>query len=598
LEVLVKAAPAAAEHEKPEIPGRGFRARLRHALNDHLLLLGLVLFTASLFLHQAEFVPNLRDLNMWDEAAWIAGGRGLLTGWLPPVGSSPLALGLFAVTSLPFRDSPFWMVQSDSLARVILFGLLWLSAYRIARQRPKPAGGILLGVAFVSPMFANLLRYPSDPLYSSLAGLGLAEVLAFRADQDQRHAWSASALVGLSALARNDGVIVALVLIPLLLLLAPRGRRWRTALASALPAVALIGGVTLISGLPSGAFTLGASDRMYTNFEDGQLPVFEGTGERNRVIEARLEARRLFGTPEENNYSLWNAIRRNPAAYLDRWRAFFAGLPSNFLEAYGKRFGAGFVVLAAAGLFVLLRQREYKIPIALLAFAVPFLSVFITTNVRMGYLRFWWFTVFALTALGLAELVRGLGRWRALGIWSAVWIAVGVYGVADSKLAVYYTAAVMLAAVWAGAVLVRRELASTGVVLLSVFLPAGLILRGEFPSPKVRQLGVNGDEQAVVYLQENFAPGTLIATGIPGVVQAAGMTSATLSSTDVPVFEEASEVVRWMREQGMAAVYVDAGLYADSPALWSLIESQIGTGFERVFVAEQGNYQVLLVTPP
>jgi hypothetical protein len=423
-------------------------------------------------------------------------------------------------------------------------------------------------------------------------------VLAFRADQDVRHAWRASALVGLSALARNDGVIVALVLVPLLLLLAPRGHRWRTAVASALPALALIGGVTLISGLPTGTFTLGATDRMYTNFEDGQLVVFEGSGDSNRVIEARLEARRLFGTPEENNYSLWNAIQRNPPAYLARWRAFFGGLPSNFLEAYGKRFGAGFIVLGAAGLIALLRRREVKVPMALVAFALPFLSVFVTTNVRMGYLRFWWFTVFALSAIGLAELARGLGRWPALGIWSAVWLAVAGYGVADDKLAVYYTAAVMLAAVWVGFILARREIASTTAILLMVFLPAGLILHGTFPSPKIRQLGVDGDEQALLYLGEHFPPGTLIATGIPGVVQAAGMTPATLSSTDVPEFDDPSEVVRWMREQGMQAVYVDAGLYGDNPALWSLIESEVGNGFERVFVAEQGNYQVLLVTSP
>ncbi len=586
----------AADLGTQESSARRLLARFRNALDDHLLLLGLVLFAASLFLHQAEFVPNLRDLNMWDEAAWIAGGRGLLTGWLPPVGSSPLALGLFALTSLPFRDSPFWMVQSDSLARLILFGLLWLSVYRIARQLPKPAGGILLGVAFVAPMFSSLLRYPSDPLYSALAGLGLAEVLAFHADHNLRHAWRASTFVGLAALARNDGVIVALVLVPLLLLLAPRGRRWRTLVASALPAMALIGGVTLISGLPSGTFTLGASDRMYTNFEDGQLSVLEGTGERNTVIEARLEARRLFGTPEENHYSLWNAIRRNPPAYIARWRAFFGGLPSNFLEAYGKRFGAAFVLLGAVGLVALVRRREYKVPIALVSFALPFLSVFVTTNIRMGYLRFWWFSVFALAAIGLSELVRALGRWSALGIWSAVWVAVAAYGVADNKLAVYYTAAIMLAAVWAGFILARRQLASTAAILLMVFLPAGLILHGTFPAPKIRQLGVAGDEKAVLYLRENFPPGTLIATGIPGVVQAAGMTSATLSSTDVPQFDDPAEVVRWMREQGMQAVYVDAGLYGDNPALWSLIESEIGNGFERVFVAEQGNYQVLLVT--
>jgi hypothetical protein len=574
------------------------RTVLRRLSGDHLLVLALVLLAAGLFLNQAEFVPNLRDLNMWDEAAWIQSGRSLLTGWLPTVGSSPLVSILYALTCLPFLDSPFWLIHSASLGRLILFGLLWLSAYRIARQLPTPGAAILLGMVFVSPLFTSLLRFPSDPLYSALAGLGLAEVLAFRTNHNLRHAWGSSALVGLAALARNDGVLLALVLVPLLLLLAPRDRRWRTLLASALPAAALIGVVILISGLPSGTFALGTFGRTYDNFESGQQVVYQGTGERNAVIEARLEARRLFGTPEENHYSVWNAIRRNPPAYLARVKAIAIGLPSVFLEAYNKRLGAAFVVLAAAGFLTLVRRREIKLLVALVAFTLPILSAFVITIVRLGHLQLWWFSVYVLAAIGLSELVGGLGRLPAAVTWSVVWGAVAVYGVADNKLAIYYTAAVMLAALWIGFILARRERASAAAVLLSVFLPAGLILRGSFPSPKIRQLGVAGDEQAVLYLREHFPPGTLVATGIPGLVQMAGMTPATLSSTDVPQFDDPAEVVRWMREQGMQAVYVDAGLYADNPALWSLIEAEIGAGFKRVFVAEEGNYQVLLVTPP
>ncbi|MCX6071586.1 MAG: hypothetical protein NTU91_12145 [Chloroflexi bacterium] len=574
------------------------RTVLRRLSGDHLLVLALVLLAAGLFLNQAEFVPNLRDLNMWDEAAWIQSGRAILAGWLPTVGSSPLVSILYALTCLPFLDSPFWLVHSASLARLILYGLLWLCAYRIARRLPTPAAAILLGMTFVSPLFTSLFRYPSDPLYSALAGLSLAEVLAFHANHNLRHAWGSSALVGLAALARNDGVLLALVLVPLLLLLAPKGRRWRALVASVLPPVALIGGVILISGLQSGTFTLGTFERTYSNFEDGQQAVYEGTGERNRVVEARLEARRLFGTPEENHYSVWNAIRRNPVAYLARVRAFSIGLPSVFLEAYGKRFAAAFVVFAAAGFLTLVRRREYKLPVALVAFALPFLSVFVITIIRLSYPRLWWFSVYALAAIGLSELVGALGQWPRVAVWSAVWGAVAVYGVADNKLAIYYTAAVMLTALWIGIILARRERASAAAILLAVFLPAGLILHGSFPSPKIRQLGVAGDEQALLYLRDHFPPGTLVATGIPGVVQAAGMNPATLSSTDVPQFDDPAEVVRWMRVQDMQVVYVDAGLYRDNPALWSLIEAEIGSGFQRVFVAEEGNYQVLLVTPP
>lgn len=581
------------------VPWRQFELRLRQGIADHDLILALVLFVSSLFLNQAEFVPNLRDLNMWDEAAWIASGRALLTGWLPTVGGSPLVSILYALTSLPFLNSPFWLVHSASLGRVILFALLWFSAYRIARQLSSRAPApILLGMVFVSPLAISMLTFPSDPLYSALAGLGLWQTLAFHATHDTRHAWGSSIFVGLAALARNDGVLLALVLVPLLQLLAPKGRRLRTLAGSVIPAAALIGGVVLISGLPSGTFALGTLERTYDNFESGQQAVYQGTGERNPVIESRLEARRLFGTPEENHYSVWNAIRRNPPAYLARVRAIAAGMPSVFLDAYGKRFGAVFLVLAVGGLVSLVRRRQFMLPVILVAFSLPILSAFVITVVRAGHFQLWWFSVYALAAIGLYGMVGSLANLPAVGMWSLVWGAVAVYGVVDNKLAVYYGAAVMLAALWIGFVFARRERTSAAALLLSVFLAAGLVLRGAFPSPKIRQLGVAADEQAVLYLRQHFPPGTLVAAGRPGVLWSAGMAPATLSSADVPAFDDPAEVLRWMREQGMQAVYVDSGLYGDNPGLWKLIEPEIGTGFEVGFIGDQGNVQVLLVTPP
>jgi hypothetical protein len=581
------------------VPWRQFELRLRQGIADHDLILALVLFVSSLLLNQAKFVPNLADLNMWDEAAWIATGRSLLTGWLPTVGGSPLVAILYALTSLPYLSSPFWLVLSASLGRLILFGLLWFSAYRIARQiSPRAPAPILLGMVFVSPLATSMLTFPSDPLYSALAGLALWQTLAFHATRDTRHARGSSIFVGLAALARNDGVLLALVLVPLLQLLAPKGRRLRTLAGSVVPAAALIGGVVLISGLPSGKFTLGTFDRTYDNFEAGQQAVYQVTGERNAVIESILEARRLFGTPEENHHSVWNAIRRNPSAYLARVRAIAMGMPTAVLDAYGKRFGAVFLVLAVGGLVSLVRRREFKLPVILAAFALPILSAFVITIVRVGHLQLWWFSVFALAAIGLYDMVCSLARPTAVGVWSLVWGAVAVYGVVDNKLAVYYGAAVMLAGLWIGFVFTRRERASAATLLLSVFLAAGLVLRGAFPSPKIRQLGVAADEQAVLYMHEHFAPGTLVAAGRPGVPWSAGMSAANLSSADVPVFEESDDVLRWMRDQGMQAVYVDSGLYGDNAWLWKLIEPEIGSGFEVGFRGDQGNVQVLLVTAP
>jgi hypothetical protein len=577
---------------------RRFGYRFRRHVVDADLASALILFAVALFLNQSVFVPNLADLNMWDEAGWISGGRSILGGGVPAVGDSPLVSYFYGIISLPHSNSPFWLVHSASLGRVVLFGLLWLTGYKIARRLPVSPASILLGLLLVTPLATGMLSFPSDPLYSALAGLSLWQALALLSTQDTRHAWASSIFIGLAALARNDGMLMALVLVPLLQVLAPKGRRLLTLAASALPSLLLIGGVVLVHGLQTGSYSLGTIERTYDNFESGQQSVFQGAGEQNAVIEARLEARRLFGTPEDNDSSILNAIRRNPAEFRRRLVAVVRGLPSIFLEAYGKRFGAVLLALAIGGIIALLHQRRLRLLVTLAAFTLPILSGFAITLIRPGHLQLWWFSVFALAAVGLDELAGRIGNGRTVGIWTASWLALAAYGVVDDKLAVYYGAAVMLAATWIGFVIARRNPHSSATSFLAVALAAGLVIRGAFPSPKIRVLGQAADEQAVLYLREHFAPGTFVAAGAPGVLWLAGMRAATLSSTDIPTFEQSSEVVRWMREQGMAAVYVDRSLWGDNPVLWELIESEIGRGFESGFTGDGGNIRVLHVTAP
>jgi hypothetical protein len=396
---------------------------VRQWFSDAELVTALILFAASLFLHQSTFVPNLSDLNMWDEAAWIQGGQSVLRGIMPAVGDSPLVSVFYALISLPYLKSPFWMIHSASLGRLVLFGLLWLSGYKIARRLPLSPACLFLGLLLVTPLATDMLSFPSDPLYSVLAGLALWQALSFLARQETRHAWFSSLFIGLAALARNDGLLMALVLVPLLQILAPRGRRLRTLVASVVPPVLLVGGVVLVHGLQSGSYSLGTFERTYENFESGQQSVYVGMGDQNAVIESRLEARRLFGTPEENDYSILNAIRRNPQEFLRRLTAVTKHLPSIFLSAYGKRFGAVLLALAVGGILVLLRRQQLRLLVTLGAFALPIASGFAITLIRSGHLQLWWFSVYALAALGLHSLAGGITSGRAVGLWAAAWVA-------------------------------------------------------------------------------------------------------------------------------------------------------------------------------
>ena len=134
-----------------------------------------VLYISSLLLAWGKIVLNLNEINPWDEAAYISNGYWALSkGWLPALGGNPLAVLFYALTYLPFQKSPFWLVFSGSLGRFVHFSMLWLSTYLVAKRlRSFAPPAIMLGIIFAMPMFLGMIRFPSDPIFASLAALCL-----------------------------------------------------------------------------------------------------------------------------------------------------------------------------------------------------------------------------------------------------------------------------------------------------------------------------------------------------------------------------------------------------------------------------------------
>ncbi len=560
-----------------------------------------ILFLTNLFLVYAFFLPNLRDINLWDEAAIVSSGRALLQGQIPSYASSPLASIFYALVTLPFWSSPFWLVQSTSLGRLILFSLLWLGTYLVARQLGRYAPpAVMLGFLFVTPMSLEFLRFPTDPLFASMAAICFSFVLAYRRGGMLKDAGLASLFLGLAALARNDGLILFLVFVPIVVVLSGPLSQWRKSLAAAAgPFVLLVGGYVLVAGLLSGSYGLGTMQRTYDNFESGQQAVFQGSGKTNAVIEARLEARRLFGTPQENDYSVFRAIARNPKAYLARLKAITIALPDTILRAYGIRFAVVLLLLAIRGVIELLRQREHRLLAIMALWPIHLVTGFVITIFRQGHVLLPFYVVFGLAAIGLTAVLASLGQRRETAAWFLALGLIAISTLLTNKLAVFYGVGLLLLALWI-CTLVRRAMQGSSAwqpLGLLVLLCAGLVLRGGFPSPILPKLGQAADEQAVLYLHDHFAPGTGVAAGAPGAVMMAGMSPATLASTDVPIDRSPKEFVQWMRDQGIKAVYVDPVLTGDNPVIWGLIQQQIGIGLERVFVGDGGDFQVLLVKP-
>src|ERR1700729_3047808 len=84
------------------------------------------------------FFPAMGDINPWEESEYIHEGRELTHGKLPLYTMNPLVGGLYALADLPVHASPYWLIHTCSIGRIVNFSLLWLAAYLVAGQLAEP----------------------------------------------------------------------------------------------------------------------------------------------------------------------------------------------------------------------------------------------------------------------------------------------------------------------------------------------------------------------------------------------------------------------------------------------------------------------------
>lgn len=555
-----------------------------------------LVYVLSILLVYAALIPSMSNISGWDEAAPVNGGRLLAEGGpLPALANSPLAGGLYALAYSLFNGSTYWMMFGVWFGRFFSYSLLWLGVYLIGRRLARNIHPYaLIGLFVVAPFTLGMLIYPSDPLFAGLSSLALWQVVGYLQSGRIRHVAWASAFLGLATLARPEGVGLAAAF---LVLVAARALTWRTLRrslpAAILPVLAIVGGYLLLRGIQTGDYSSGMAERAYINFESGHGLIYEPSGATDAEVETQLEARRVYGTPEENGHSILRAIQRRPDVYLQRLAAAARVFPGTLVRAYGIRFAAVLLLLALRGAIDLLRRDRWLLA-ALALWMAPALTGFVLTIFRLGHLLFPFPAVFALAGFGLTGLLSDLRSTKRSWAWAMVLLAFGAYGVLDGKLAITYGILMLSMA----AILVRTLLAraadaqwaqTAGLLML---FSAGLVIHGSFPSPVLPRPGSDPIEESVAYLEESYPRGAPLASGYPGIAWAARMTYVGLVDEDVPLSSSPREFLRWMADQGVRAVFVDRTLFADNPAVWALISPELDKGLETVFVTDGGDIQI------
>jgi hypothetical protein len=559
--------------------------------------LPVILYVVNIALLFSYFLPNLSDLNLWDEAGYINSGRLLFEGEIQQFASSPLMALLYGFFYLFVQKSPFWLLLADGFGRFVIFTLFFSGAYMVARELKQFAHPlIILGLLTVMPLVIEMFNFPSDPLFAALSAFTFWQVLRFNNTHETRHLWLASMFLGLAASARNDGLALLPILVIVALVLMKSLRNWwKVILASVVPFTAIVGGYILLVGLITGNFDPGLAGRTYNNFEAGHEIIYSVSGRTNPTIEAYIEARRVFGTAEENNNSVFKAIQRNPDVYLQRVKAIINAFPTILNDAYGIKYTIVLLLLAARGVIALIKRKEVKLLLVMALWVTPLAMGFINTIIRPGYLRFPYFILYALACIGLQALIDNINKRQEIIGWLLVLLPVGGVTLATWKTAVFYGLFIFLLGLFIAWYLSRRYLTIKGLmpILFLVFLCAGLILHGNYPGPKKWQLGVNGDEAASVYISNSLPKDAVVLAGTPAAVWMARHDYAGLNSTDLPTFADDAEFGSWV-SMNFDAIYIDHSI---SPYFLEMIEKRIGKEFTRVFVAEDGDYQVLTVTP-
>jgi len=547
-------------------------------------------------------------MNTFDEAYYINDGRELTQRILPVLAHSPLVAFFFALVYIPVQASHYWLIHSSTIGRFVLFGLLWLSSYLIAKQMSRLSYPPLIMIAFllVSPVLPAIITNGSDALFAAMSGLSFWKILSFYNDRKIKHLWISSVFVALAALSRNEGLVLFLIFIPFCVLLSKPIKRTGILLTAwIIPFIIIVGGYITIYSLSTKSFDLGIARRAYSSFEQGQgqaikyLPPYKLP-----LLEGQIEARQLYGTPEENNYSVITAIRRNPQAYLKRIVEVTKKVPKVVLSVYGGWLGFIFFLLASRGIIEIVRKKMYLFLCILLIWP-SYLFLNLLFLYRNNHFLSAFFIVFFLASVGVTSILSDIGDRKEYFFWFLTLVGLGILGIVMNKplnkSLLFTTPIILLFGLWGAWIVIRqyrdiRAIKPIGLILvfcISVSLQVNSYYNGSFG--RFRKLGIAPDEKAAMFMRENFEPGTRVGTYAPRYVWGAKMTYVPMY-LNLRYMTSGQDLSTWIIDQNLKAIYMNESFRRVEPSVCALIERQIGKSLEIAFTSDEGAVQVLLVT--
>lgn len=577
---------------------------LRILINSPSSLTVPLIFFLNIFLVFPKFFPNLSEIGRFDEAYYINTGKELFQGTLSGHPStSPLTTFLYALTYIPVQESPYWLIHSCTIGRLILFILFWLSFYLIAKQMSDflhPLIMILL--LFVSPALTFLTTNGSHALFTAMSAFAFSQVVSFFRRNHIKHLWLASTFVALAVLCRySEGLILFLSFIIIVFLSNVSYRRIHIYLGHSVFPFVIIISIYMLANFPP-VWSL-QFDKMrwysYLTFEQGHGLAFLSK-ESNFYVDGQIEARRVFGTPEENQYSVLIAIHRNPMAYLERIPRLVGLIPIYGVNLHGGGLAVLFILFAIRGIIELVIKKRFILLFVLLSW-LAYSLLYILLVFQHTHLLSQYFVILTLSSIGLFAIHTGANKTQEILLWIvAFFVLVILRFVEGTVYIILLTILLGLSIIWT-IIYERRELKLIRFIIFSIIIilliPLKIISNPvNFHLLQFRELGNAPDEKAMLFMREHLNKGARVGAYAPSIVWAAEMSYVPIVKTMSPDLYSEQDLSVWIEHNKLGGIYVDKILRVAEPLMWALIERQIGESLEVAFTADNGNVQVLFVT--
>jgi len=557
-----------------------------------------------------SFFPALTDIWLFDEAYYIDKGRLLLSGTFPVLAENPLLAALWALAILPFSASNAWMLHAVSAVRIFEFVLLWFAVFQIARELSEATPPLLtLLLLLVTPSLFTLLDNSSDAFFAGVSGIALWQMIKFDRTRLLRHLFFCAFLLALSALIRNDGLVLGVIAGMLSILIV--GKRvfvGKALLIFGIPFLCIVGGYILIHALNTGDSSIGTGRRLYDAFEQGEGMAYgPGDGEFNPYIQGYVDARERYGSPEENQYSVIRAIAGNPRAFIRRLIHVSSQLPAQAFTAYGKGFrgiGALILLLAIRGILSLFRTKRITTAVILLVWPLH-LTVYFVTFFREGYFLLPVTGVFILAACGTQSIFNTRNLNTEL-MWCGISLALmAVYALLMNNLLLlaplisFLVGLILIVIIGkAGEHRISHEVIRMGgplTVIMLFALQAHFCRPARCSPPPIPRFGSGGDEQAAVFMINHLPEHANVGTYTLAPVILARTNPVPMFS-GIYSFVTAQELMTWIIETELLAVYVDDLFRTMEPTMYRLLQSCIGNGMEYAWIDSSGIHEVLAVS--